>query len=92
MQESDDVINICRLLRKELAVDCEEVLERNFKLKKSIFVKNLGAHFTLKISANQRFGTNAINERFKRVTFYCTVKSRIKRTTFKKLKPKNFEE
>ena len=28
-------------------------------LKKSIFVKTLGAHFTLKISANQVFGTYA---------------------------------
>ena len=26
-----------------------------FKMKKSISVKNSGAHFTLKISANQRF-------------------------------------
>ena len=31
-----------------------------FKLKNSIFVKNPGAHFTLKISTNQRFGTYAM--------------------------------
>ena len=33
-----------------------------FKLKKSIFAKNPGTHFTLKISANRRFGTYAGGE------------------------------
>ena len=28
-----------------------------FELKKSVFVKNPGGHFTLKISSNQRLGT-----------------------------------
>ena len=33
----------------------EKHLNDNFKLKKSIFAKNPGANFTLKISTNQRF-------------------------------------
>ena len=32
-----------------------------FELKKSVFVKNPGAHFTLKISAKQRFETYAVS-------------------------------
>ena len=34
--------------------NCEEVPENTFKSKKSIFVMNPGAHFTLKISVNKK--------------------------------------
>ena len=34
-------------------------INNSFKMKNSTSVKNHGAHFTLKISANQRFGTYA---------------------------------
>ena len=34
-----------------------------FKLKKGVFVKNYGAHFTLQISTNQIFGTYAFINR-----------------------------
>ena len=44
-----------------------------FKLKKSIFVKNPGAHFTLKISTNQRFGKNAY---FRTLVYQILVLSR----------------
>ena len=40
--------------------NCEEVPERQFQTEKVNFTKNPGAHFTLKISANQRFRTYAI--------------------------------
>ena len=49
--------------------DCEELLERHFQAEKLIFVKNLGAHFTFKISIHQRFGAYANVEWFKARTF-----------------------
>ena len=41
--------------------DCKEleVHEQYFQVEKSVSVKNTGAHFSLNISANQRFGTYA---------------------------------
>ena len=36
-----------------------KVLENIFEMRKYISLKNPGAHFTLKISANQRFETSA---------------------------------
>ena len=38
--------------------DCEEVPEQPFQIEEiNFFPKNSGAHFTLGISNNQRFGT-----------------------------------
>ena len=53
----DTKVRAQRIMGKVPMQDCSDIVD--FKLKKSIFVENSDAHFTVKNSTNQRLGTYA---------------------------------
>ena len=55
-------LNVSLKLNAQSTILKRRLNDDHLKLKNSIFDENFGAHFTFKISTNQRFGTYATSE------------------------------